>query len=90
MTHFDEWSDLSLDQRADLRRRIFVELERSEDGLTAASLGYALERSGYEASAETIGKAIGALSFAGAISSTTTMSFGDNLVVWRAKSRVTR
>lgn len=90
MTHFDEWSDLSLDQRADLRKRIFVELERSDDGLTAASIGYALERAGYDASGETISKAIGALLFSGAISSTTTMSFGDSLVVWRAKSRVTR
>lgn len=90
MPHFEEWSDLSLDQRADLRKRIFIELERAEDGLTAASIGYALERAGYDASVETIGKAIGALLFSGAIYGTTTMSFGDNLVVWRAKSRVTR
>jgi hypothetical protein len=92
MTHFDEWDTLSLEQRADLRKRIFVELERSEDGLTMASVGYALERSGVDASIESIGNALGAMLASGAVSSTTHAQPQINgpLLIWRAKSRVTR
>ncbi len=92
MIHFDEWDTLSLEQRAELRKFIFVELERSDDGLTMASVGYALERSGVDASIESIGNALGALLASGAVSATNHDQPRPNgpLLIWRAKARVTR
>ncbi len=83
MSRFDEWQDLCLQERGELRGLIYVVLMRSDDGLTASSIRNVLERDGSSASFDCVTCALEALRRDGGA----TVTQQGDVGIWRATRR---